>query len=203
MILVRLAMETSMNFQEWGHTEWETWMRRMTCTALLREWQVRAWNGRKLNAFSVWKNTEKPKKKYHFVLQEKCFTQLPQTNLPLRRQKLSVPSWVPSWPPQDSCTWHGRVVWMFATQVGWQTVASATPSTSPDRSVEEACWECALSICFPIRPVTPVQILTTMRSATLVQKKNLFYNSFVITYDCLPTYASLSCFIHYTRTASR
>lgn len=88
---------------------------------------------------------------------------------------MSVQSWVPTWPPQDSCTWRGRVVWMFAMQAGWQTGVSATPSTLPDHSVGVAYWECVPSICFPIRPATPSQTPAMMLFATLVQKSTLSF----------------------------
>ncbi len=121
-------------------------------------------------------------------LQEKCSTLHPLTNSLLRRQTLSVQSWVPSWPPQDSCTWHGRMVWMFVMQAGWQIVAFVTPSTSPDLSVEVACWECAPSICFPIRLAILSQTPAMMHFATLVKNYLLFSDSFFIIYDCLSTY---------------
>lgn len=127
-------------------------------------------------------------KTFHVISQEKCSTLLPLTNSLLRRQTLSVQSWVPSWPPQDSCTWHGRVVWMFVMQAGWQTGAFVTPSTSPDRSVEVACQECAPSICFPIRLAILSQTPAMMHFATLVKNSLLFSDSFFIIYDCLSTY---------------
>ncbi len=135
-------------------------------------------------------------KKLSISSHRKVFHTTSLTNSLLRRQKLSVQSWVPSWPPQDSCTWHGRVVWMFVMQAGWQTGAFATPSTSPDRSVEVACWECAPSICFPIRLATLSQTPAMMHFATLVQNSLLFSYSFFIIYDVYPhTYVLFDCFI--------
>lgn len=53
-------------------------------------------------------------------------------------------------------------------QAGWQTGASAIPSTLLDPSVEEVCWECALCTALLIRRATLYQNQDMMLSVTQV-----------------------------------
>lgn len=90
-----------------------------------------------------------------------------------------------SWPTLVSSTWPGREAWTSATPAGWETGASAIPSTSAGPSAEEVFWGCELFTCTQTRLGTHFLSLGMMPSATQVghrgTKEQIFwFNRFLI-----------------------
>lgn len=103
-----------------------------------------------------------------YLIQAEFSTPLQQKSSPSRRLWWHALIKELSWPQLVSSTWPGRVGWMSVTLAGWETGASATPSTFVDHSVEGVCWGCELFTSTQTRRDTHFLNPATTPSATQV-----------------------------------
>lgn len=146
-ILVWTATVTKKSCLGSGHMEWGTSMRLMMSTASLKRWQVHCdvsiWEccG---NFFWFFQYFALTSMNFSYLVQAEFSTPPLQKSSPSLRRWWHAPVRELSWPLQVSFTWPGRVGWMCVTPAGWETGASATPSTFVGHSVEGVFWGCGL-----------------------------------------------------------
>lgn len=107
--------------------------------------------------------------KLSFLLQAESSTPLLQKSSASPRRWRRALSRGLVWPPRVSSTWPGRVGWMSAMLVGWETGVSVIPSTFVGRSAEEVCWGCEQFTSIPTRQDTHSLNPAMTASATQVQ----------------------------------
>ncbi len=91
---------------------------------------------------------------------------------PCSRRKRSVRSTTPCWRHLVSCSQLGGRGWTAATTAGCRTAAPATPSPSPDLSVEAACWGFVRSTSMQTKPASRTPPTGTEPSASRVRLKH-------------------------------
>ena len=97
---------------------------------------------------------------------------------------------MPPWPPQESCTPHGKWALISVVRAGFLTAVFVTPSTTPGRNVGQGSQECTQFILTPTRldtlTLTPnmMPIVSRVRSEPTPSKFSDNNRFIVITTAC-------------------